>query len=60
MAYLIETSRACAVCDRPTTVRVFNNQNARMGDYCRRHGEQRVKELTRQERPEPQPLTQES
>lgn len=47
MAYLIEIASPCAVCDKPATVRVFNNQNARMADYCKRHGEARAKELSR-------------
>lgn len=47
MAYLIEISNECAhpYCPKPATVRVFNSQNARMADYCKRHGEARVKEL---------------
>ena len=50
MAYFSETGiRHCAVCNRAATGTVFNRLNAPVGEFCKRHGEQRAREISQRE-----------
>lgn len=50
-AYMVEIKVICdaTLCGSRAVVRVFNTFNAAQGQFCRRHGAGRVKELQRGE-----------
>lgn len=52
MAYTKEYTRQCEApyCQRRAMVEVFNHRNESKGVYCRKHGDEMVKELTNWER----------
>lgn len=52
MAYLQEITVKCQVCSARAMVRLRDRFNGHRGDFCRRHGQQRFKELEREERAE--------
>lgn len=57
MAYLVKlTPRRCYQCEARATVEIRNHYNAHVGDYCRRHGDQKLREV--QERELIRPLSQ--
>lgn len=50
MAYLREIGNKCeqGACNRRIEVAVFNDRNAPVGRFCRRHGEAKVREMNRE------------
>lgn len=49
MAYTKEIPIWICKCNRKATVTVFNRYNANLGNYCKRHGNELVKELKKTE-----------
>jgi hypothetical protein len=48
MAYSIEISKPKCRCGKRATVQVFNRYNALVGNFCKKCGEAKVKELDKQ------------
>ncbi len=53
MAYLRDLKNPCSErgCSSNATVELVNMHNATMGQYCRRHGSARLRELNKREAP---------
>lgn len=51
MAYAVPCSTACfsTSCPKRAVVEIFNRYNANQGQFCARHGNQKLKELQKAE-----------